>query len=119
MRTQRRNKQPIWYALYNRSFRKNNADGKWTGDTEQDYEQPVKVYMDVSAAKGSSDVEMFGIDTPYTKTLVTNDISCPIKEDSVLWIGADPENDDYNYIVVKIAKSLNSIVYAVREVDVS
>lgn len=118
MRCQRRNKQPIWYALYEGQFDVVNDAGKQTGEKIQSYSDPVCVHMNVSAARGSSGVEIFGIDTPYTKTLVTDDMNCPIAEDSVLWIERDPSQSEYNYIVVSIARSLDSIVYAVREVDV-
>lgn len=118
MRAQRRNEIEIWYALYegNVPILKN---GRLTGEKKQVYSAPVSLRANVSAAKGAADVEMFGIDTPYTKTITTCDISCPIAEDSALWIDADPLAEPYNYVVVRIAKSLNSITYAVREVDVS
>jgi len=119
MRAQKRNAVPVWYALYNTSYKQTNAEGKRTGENVQDYADPVCVKMNVSAAKGAADVEMFGIDTPYTKTLTTCDMSCPIAEDSVLWIDAEPDDKTpYNYVVVRIARSLNSITYAVKEVDV-
>lgn len=50
--------------------------------------------------------------------IVTTDMSCPISEDTVLWIGKTPTTDDYNYVVSRVAKSINSISIAVREVDV-
>ena len=118
MRGQRRNNQNVGYALYDGAYKVQNANGKLTGESIQTYGDPVYMPMNVSAARGSSDIEMFGIDTPYTKTLTTCDMTCPIAEDSVLWIDADPQTEPYNYVVVRIARSLNSITYAVKEVDV-
>ena len=118
MRCQRRNEQTIYYALYEGFVPFVNSKGIDTGEKTQVYTAPISMQASVSAAKGSADVEMFGIDTPYTKTVVTCDLECPIREDSVLWIGADPVTEPYNYVVVRIARSLNSITYAVREVDV-
>ena len=82
----------------------------------------------------------------YDKVIVTRDMDCPIDENSVLFIDKDVEygeavtidyvpretvlGDDeanpvtvevplYDYIVRRVAKSLNSISIAVRKVDVS
>ena len=56
--------------------------------------------------------------------IVTDDLSCPIDENTVLFIDKEPEYDDngnplYDYIVKRVAKSLNSISYAVSKVTVS
>lgn len=118
MRNQLRNNQDVWYALYEGEYDLKDENGLRTGEKIQSYSAPVCLRMNVSPARGTVDNGLFGIDTPYTKTLVTCDMDCPIKEDSVLWIGADPTGD-YNYVVVRIARSLNSIIYAVREVNVS
>ena len=54
----------------------------------------------------------------YTKTVIVDDMSCPIDEHSILWIGVTPDSP-HNYEVVQVAKSLNHISYAVQEVDYS
>jgi hypothetical protein len=45
-----------------------------------------------------------------------------IDEHSILWIGKEPYANSvitaHNYIVVSVAKSFNSVVYAIRKVDV-
>lgn len=117
MRTLLRNKQTFYYALYNGVVDR-KVDGLYTGEKVVSYSDPVEMSANVSAARGSSDVELFGIDTPYSRTIVTDDMECPIKEDSVIWYGIAPTGKP-NYKVTAIAKSLNSIVYAIREIDIS
>lgn len=119
MRTLKRNKQKVFYALYNGVQELTDASGNYTGEYAPSYGTPVEIRVNVSAAKGTADVEQFGIDTPYSKTIVTDDMACPIAEDTVLWIGKTPTDGEHNYVVVCVAKSINSITYAVREVDVS
>ena len=120
MRCLQRNKQTFYYALYTGKEQIIDANGNKSGQYRVIYSDPVEMKANISASRGSSDVEMFGISELYTKTIVTEDLSCPIKEDSILWIGKEPyENEEltpYNYVVVQKAQSLNSITYAVREV---
>lgn len=119
MHTLNRNCQKVYYALYKGIEDQYDKDGNQTGEPLINYEEPVQIFLNVSAARGNTDVELFGINLNYTKTLVTHDVNCPISENSILWIGIIPEKDiPHNYIVVKVAKSINSIAYAVREVDI-
>lgn len=117
MRSLERNKQTFYYALYSGVTEVIDENGDYTGEREITYSSPVKYRANISAAKGESETAPFGIETNYSKTISTNDMSCPIKEDSVLWIDKDPTTDPYNFLVVKVAKSLNSILYAIREVS--
>jgi hypothetical protein len=117
MRSLERNKQTFYYALYLGKNEYQDEDGNYTGEYELEYDEPVLYRANISAAKGESESTPFGIETNYSKTISTCDMNCPIKEDSVIWIGKDPTTDPYNYIVVKVAKSLNSILYAIREVS--
>jgi hypothetical protein len=118
MKTLKRNKQTLYYALFEGKEEIKDENGYRTGEHQLKYLHPIKARMNISAAKGTAESEMFGISLNYTKTLVTDDIKCPIKEDSILWIDATPD-EPYNYIVVQVAKSLNSISYAVKKVDIS
>lgn len=124
MRTLAINKQTIYYSLYN-GKEDVIIDGHRTGEKRNSYSSPVKARMNVSAAKGTADTEQFGITDEYTKTIVTDDMACPIDTDSILWIGIAPDVNGesgavkHNYKVVRVAKSINSITYAVAEVKVS
>ena len=120
MRTLNRNKQTIYYALYNGNNVPVDRYGDPTGEPIPTYDTPVKLRCNVSASRGTAESELFGIDINYSKTLCVEGTNCPIKEDSILWIGRTPDVDTkHNYVVVAVAVSLNNTVYAVREVDVT
>ena len=113
MRTLNRNKLPFWYLLY---------DSKVPAKDE--YKPAVAMNANISAATGSAQVEQFGNFAGYDKVIVTDDLSCPIDENTVLFIDKEPQYDKdgkplYDYMVKRVAKSLNSISYAVSKVTVS
>lgn len=118
MRSLARNKQKIYYALYGGKEDIRDEWGNLTGESHLTYGDPVEYRINVSAARGTADVEQFGINANYAKTMVTNDLSCPIDETTRLWIGIEPTKP-HNYVVVSVAKSINSITYAIREVSVT
>ena len=127
MRSLIRNKQKIYYALYDKKTDIVDEWGNKTGEYDVTYQEPVEYYINVSAARGTADLEMFGINATYTKTMTTNDMNCPIEETSVLWINREPTAIvgkvitaiPHNYVVVSVARSINSITFAIREVNVS
>jgi len=127
MRSLVRNKQKIYYALYDTKTDIVDDYGNKTGEYNVTYGEPVEYHINVSAARGTADVEQFGINANYTKTMTTNDLNCPIEETSILWINREPTvtvgevttDIPHNYVVVSVARSINSITYAIREVNVS
>ena len=124
MKTMERNKTPLWYLLYDKKVPVMDDDGNETGDYRVIYKEAVQRKENISAATGSAQVEQFGNFISYDKVIVTDDLSCPIDENSVLFIDKEPEYDPdgnplYDYIVKRVAKSLNSISYAVSKVNVS
>lgn len=119
MRCLNRNKQIVWYSLFEGDVMNTDSEGNFTGTRSQKYSEPEYEYFNVSAGKGNADVNPFGIDTPYSRTMVTTDIECPVDESTRVWIGVSPEDDKpHNYEVVAVAKSINSVTYALREVSV-
>lgn len=118
MRNLARNKSSIYYALYDSKSEVQDEDGLYTGDNAPSYTAPTEIRASVSAARGTSDIDLFGVNISYTKTVIVDDMECPIDEHSILWIGVTP-NEPHNYEVVQVAKSLNHISYAVQEVDYS
>lgn len=118
MRILARNKQTIYYALYTGDT-ENIRDGLYTGEKVPTYASPVEIRASVSAARGTADIDLFGVNVSYTHTIIVDDLECPINEHSILWINADPDAKPHNYEVVQVAKSLNHIAYAVRKVDFS
>ena len=134
MRTSQRNKRPVWYCLYLGETEQTDSDNNYTGEMATNYATPVKLNCNVSPATGQSDTEMFGNLTDYDRVIVTEWVDCPIDENSVLFVdktptdvpvpGSDPpatvkSTDGYNYIVRRVAKSINSVSIAIKKVEVT
>ena len=119
MRTLERNKQTIYYALYEGKEPLTDEYGNPTGEYEVLYSEPVLLKINVSAARGEYSTRQFGETENYDKALVTDDINIPITETSLLWIDDTDTSKPHDYIVKKVAKSLNSVAIAVSKVSVS
>lgn len=123
MRALKRNKRPVWYCLYQGETELTDSDGNYTGETGVTYAAPVQVLANVSPATGQSNLEMFGNLTDYDRVIVSDDTTLPIDENTVLFIDSTPTTGageyGYDYIVRRVAKSINSIAIAVRKVDVT
>lgn len=116
MRDLKRNQQEIWYALLTET----KDEDEW-GNTvnAKGYGEPQEFKASVSANKGEASAQAFGADLKYDREVVTHDMSCPIDEYSRLWLDGRTTDKPHNYVVVAVSKSLNSIRYAIRRVDVS
>lgn len=124
MKTLHRNKKPFWYLLFVEKTEIEDEYGESIGEPRIIYSEPVQMMANISPATGQSQVEQFGNFISYDKVIVTDDMSCPIDENSVLFVDKEPEYDDdlnplYDYTVKRIARSINSISIAVSKVDVS
>lgn len=124
MKTLKRNQVSLWYLLYDHKEPVKDEDGNETGESQVFYKTAVQMSANVSAATGTAQVEQFGNLAGYDKVIVTDDLSCPIDENTVLFLDKEPEYDEdglplYDYLVKRVAKSLNSISYAVSKVSVS
>ena len=141
MRCLNRNKQKFYYANY-QGMSKIYSDGKFTGEYQLTYSEPTLAYGNISPARGDAYTSPFGItDTGIDKVIVLSNPAFPITETSVLWIdnaGLLSSNSEaivgqalvgqavvgagspaYDYTVVRIARSLNSISIAIKKVDVT
>ncbi len=110
------------------------------------YAEPVLLNANISPANGYSQTQQFGNLSEYDKVLVTCWMDCPIDENTVLFVDKEPEfvnvptnrieesqtlyGDDeivpetvsvpvYDYVVKRVARSLNSISIAISKVSVS
>lgn len=119
MRTLEINKQPMWYALCTGKTEVIDEYGNHTGVFELTYSDPVYYPVNMSEARGTVQHEPFGLTDDYDRSFVTTDMNCPIAIDSIIWFGANPQTEPHNYVIHRIANSLNSITYAIRGVDVS
>ena len=121
MRTLERNKTSFYYALYLGKEENVDADGNLTGTYTVMYSNPVECKGNISASSGYVQVEQFGNDLQYDKVIVLDNVSVPIDENTVLWVDKDVEHDKYgnpvfDYVVKKVARSLNSVSFAISKV---
>ena len=124
MKIMERNKTPFYYCLYVGKTDAKDSDGYETGEQPVTYGAPVPMEASVSPATGFSQTELFGNLIAYDKVIITDDMTCPIDEDSVLFLDKAPEYDDdneplYDYTVRRRSPSLNFIAFAVSKVKVS
>lgn len=130
MRDLKRNQVKMYYALYSDKIPMLDADGNDTGEFTKGYMNPVMFKARISANKGDSTVEAFGVTTDYDRTISTVQ-KLPIIETSILWVDRLPElNVDgtlkidldgkqltpHDYIVKKCAPDLNQNVWAVKKI---
>ena len=119
MRTLQRNKRTIWYALYNGVTEVVDEDGNYTGEQEVSYGEPIQARMNVSGGRGQAEIELFGLDNPFTRTAVTDDLTTPFTTDTIFWFEADPETDPHNYRCTGVSRTINQVVIALAEVDIT
>lgn len=125
MRTLLRNKRKFWYANFDTQTQAVDEYGNETGELNVQYTEPVEFEANISAARGTADLDAFGINSNYSKTIVTDDLTLPIDKSTILWIDCEPDengeagNIKHDYVVVAVAKSINSVTIAIKEVSVS
>lgn len=122
MRALERNQQTIYYSNYQSTSDVYDENNLFTGEKRIVYTTPTEAKVNVSASRGQAEIDLFGTDINYTNTMVS-DKDLGIDENSILWLGVVPVwsstvSTPHNYTVVSVAKSLNSVVYAIRKVDV-
>ncbi len=126
MRCMRRNKVKFYYALFD--HREDTVDeyGNLAGSPKVFHGDPIFCKANISPAKNVDVVQLFGTDVNYDKVIVMDRPDIPIDENAVLWVDTLPVLDDegktetpYDYIIRKVARSLNSVTIAIAKVDVS
>jgi len=116
MRCLERNKRTVYYALYMGERDCHDDDGNRTGEKELVYSTPVKVKVNISGGRGQAQVDVFGVDNPFTRTVELDDMTTPFTTDTIWWFDADPDGP-HNYRCTGVSKTLNSVVIALAEVD--
>lgn len=124
MRTLDYNKRTFYYCLHKEKEKIYDSDGNFTGDWTGEYVEAQPMRGNISVATGSADTEQFGIGIEYDKVIVLQGTDCPIHEDTVLFVGVEPSYEDekhelpkYNYIVTRVAESLNHTTIAIKRVE--
>lgn len=118
-----RNLRKLYYATYKEKTPIKDEQGYETGAYRLSYNPPIELKANISAARGTSETEQFGVNLDYEKVVLVGDVNCPINETSILWIDTVPTINEegetetpFDYLVVKVARSLNNVAYAVRKV---
>lgn len=127
MKTLLRNLRTFWYCLYDGKVELEDEDGNVTGDYAVQYQDPVALRGNISTARGTVQDEVFGQDISYDRVIILDDPNCPIDENTVLFVDKEPEmvSDGtvsrplFDYVVRRVARSLNSVAYAIERADVT
>lgn len=124
MRCLKRNQKTFWYCPYTETTDLTDEYGNVTGEKLFTYASAVSMEANISEASGRVATETFGNIENYDKIIVTDDMDCPIDENTVLFIDKEPEYTItgvpmYDYVVRRVSKSLNNVSIAVRKVLVS
>lgn len=118
MRCLDRNKKSFYYATYQGMSKLTDDNGNFTGEYGITYSEPIQVWGNISPASGSVYSNPFGLTEGYDKIIVMADSDFPIAETSVLWVDNDITKS-FDYRIVRIARSLNSVSIAIKKVDVN
>jgi hypothetical protein len=125
MRALKRNQVKCYFAIYEGEKLIKNAEGYYTGEKELTYSKPTMLMANISQATGLSSSEQFGTNLDYDKSIVIDRLPRGLDEYSRLWIDTLPtlEKDGststpHDYVVKRVARSLNSVSIAVAKVDV-
>lgn len=142
MRTVRRNKQRLMYALYKgkaiaqlvrdrdgNPMLDENGDYIYDDSSTSDilYDDPVAFFGNIAFSKGSGEAESvaYGISlADYDSTLIMNVGEIPIDETSLIFKDSIPEydangnlkRDSADFSVVKVQPSLNTVMYLLKRI---
>lgn len=127
------NQRPFYYATFKKKTAITDASNFETGEYTVEYNNPVKCSGNISAARGTADVDQFGENENYDKVIVMDDPGTPIDESTVLWVDSMPTLNangslatsqsgniltPWDYVVRRVARSLNSVSIAISKVKV-
>lgn len=125
MRTMTRNRQVFYSASFVSSSMGTDGDGNYT-EMQNTYTDPVERTGVFTPANGAANDQLFGMNEIYDKVITLNQGEDYLTVGSVLWVDTMPDIDKqgktttpYDYVVVKVAPSLNFISVAIRKVAVS
>ena len=125
MRCLDRNKKKFFYALYEKKIPMVDDNGHKTGEYDLVFGKPVALKGNISSSRGETVTRQFGEDLSYDRVIVLDNPMCPINEYSILWIDTKPvlkkdgsTDTPHDYVVTKVAPSINSTAIAVSKVVV-
>lgn len=126
MRCLKKNKQKMYYSLYQTSTDVTTGetiiiDGKEVpvenGGTTKEYGDPVEFYGNISMSGSGVFETEYGIDVSgYSAILVMNKDEIPIDEHSLIWF-TSPPTDKADYKVIKVVPSINVSKYLLQRIE--
>lgn len=121
-----RNMRSFYYATYDSKVELTDEYGNKTGEYEVIYTKPTECKGNISSAQGEVQNRQFGDSEIYDKVIALSNVNIPIDEHSILWVDTLPiinpdgtTDTPYDYVVKKVARSLNSVSIAISKVDVN
>ena len=139
MRSLKRNKRELWYALYDGEMPiyVTDKDGNIvymdigdeqvpteTGEFRSVYSIPEKFKANISPGRGYAQNEVFGINADFTRSISTTNMSNPIDEYSLIWDrepkvlvdGTADATDAVYRVAGRPARGLTSIVIPIKAI---
>ena len=99
------NKTTIWYSnvIKGETVSVRDHNGLLTGEKVPRYTKPEPLRVALSesiglnnlTAQGVAELRSYGVTTNYTHRMITEDMNCPVNEESIVWHDIDPGDDPY------------------------
>lgn len=120
MRTNQRNRETVWFALYQGISDVTDANGNLTGEHREAYASPRMARMKVSRKRGTSRPDAPGMTDPFTVSLITEDLTTPFDTSTIWWVGIPVKiATPHNFRCTGVATSINTRTIYLEEVNVS
>ena len=124
-------KRVAWFCPYKGKVERLTEKGRHTGEYIKQFGKPMMFRCNVlpvrskggSVRLGGKINELdIGLDLDYSRVIICDDITIPVKEEDVLFLEKKPEFDDNNYPlhdyrIVAIVRSLNILEIAANKVE--
>ena len=120
-----RNKTSFYYAKYTGLSEIIDEYGNATGQYTVTYDNPILMQGNISPVQGALQTQLFGAWENFDRVIVLDDVHHPLDEYSILWVDTVPLIEDdgstttpHDYVVTKVARSLNGVSLAISKVKV-
>lgn len=92
--------------------------GNETGEVKEVFSEPRTLEANISQTAGAEMVGVFGSNSSYSRYITLSVHSKQLTERTRIWFKREPneEASNYNYVVDKVADSVNTTVLGLREV---
>lgn len=120
------NKRKICGLRFKKAVKLVDSNNHYTGESRVEYYTAQYFYAHISGARGSSQVEVFGTDISYDKTILLTKsefTKLGFDENTVFFVDKKLQYADnkitplYDYRVKRIAETLNEVLIAIEKVS--